>query len=752
MARSLNTHEKARCVLSKRGLTDLLGQTKSLWEARKQRRIDDSAAPSNVQTGSVTPALIPPNAAYANGLGGDAETFLGSVASESTIAPSTGQGDVTEEPPVQMIEKNTPLSIRRPWRQIRLPAHYLENTMVSSALCITDNVEAGTWWTSAANAFSLWRCYYGRQLPSHDAERNADFQDTNEPPEFEAVSINPQIPALGPFPSLSAFWFADWWWNGGNEKSAQELQKLLTLFTTEGFSFQDAFTTDWKATIKVFDADEDEGNTDNSEQSWFDDANWILTPITIPHRRIISVIEEKIRNVKHGHFHYQPYELMWSPPSGSELEDEQLDLCVQGELYNSPALCKHIAYLESLSDNFKDGLRKRNGRKAVPKDLLRQCVREIFHAQWDIILGDPELREAMEHGIVLLCRDAVKRCFFPTCFTYSADYPEKARIATIKQNGKFPCPNCLTPKGALQNMGTAEDIEFRINNPRLDDEENRAMISRALKKVEDGYAITGDLVDIHIKSRSLLTVKNAFSSNLAPFGYDIFQSLVVDPLHEFEIGVWKGLYIHLLRLLRAFGKSDLIPRHRLTKLIFSPFFTRIAEQPRYRLISSFGRDTIRKFSRNASECKRRAARDYEDLLQCSIPVFDGLLPSPHNEIVKELLFLLCQWHALAKLRLHHDITLEFLESTTTRLASQFRRFEVQTCKCVEIRELPHEAELRERQAAKKPFKDSQEDSSKANPASTSSGATTQSPRERHKKRFNLCTPKYHALGHYAWSI
>jgi hypothetical protein len=56
-------------------------------------------------------------------------------------------------------------------------------------------------------------------------------------------------------------------------------------------------------------------------------------------------------------------------------------------------------------------------------------------------------------------------------------------------------------------MGTPEDLEFRIENPRLESQENRDMISRALKQVKDGYAITGDLVGIHLKSRSLLPVK-----------------------------------------------------------------------------------------------------------------------------------------------------------------------------------------------------------------------------------------------------
>jgi hypothetical protein len=36
---------------------------------------------------------------------------------------------------------------------------------------------------------------------------------------------------------------------------------------------------------------------------------------------------------------------------------------------------------------------------------------------------------------------------------------------------------------------------------------------------------------------------------------------------------------------------------------------------RYRLTPTFGRDAIRKFASNASEMKKMAARDFEDLLQ-----------------------------------------------------------------------------------------------------------------------------------------
>src|SRR6267378_4152421 len=62
------------------------------------------------------------------------------------------------------------------------------------------------------------------------------------------------------------------------------------------------------------------------------------------------------------------------------------------------------------------------------------------------------------------------------------------------------------------------------------------------------------------------------------------------------------------------------------------------------------------------------------LRQCAIPVFEGLLPSHHNEIVMTLLYRLAEWHALAKLRMHTDPTLDFLDSITSILGRELRRF------------------------------------------------------------------------------
>lgn len=45
--------------------------------------------------------------------------------------------------------------------------------------------------------------------------------------------------------------------------------------------------------------------------------------------------------------------------------------------------------------------------------------------------------------------------------------------------------------------------------------------------------------------------QNTFAEKLGCFGLDPYVMLVVDLMHEFELGVWKAVYIHLIRLLYA---------------------------------------------------------------------------------------------------------------------------------------------------------------------------------------------------------
>lgn len=114
--------------------------------------------------------------------------------------------------------------------------------------------------------------------------------------------------------------------------------------------------------------------------------------------------------------------------------------------------------------------------------------------------------------------------------------------------------------------------------------------------------------------------------------------------------------------------------------------------------------------------------------QCSIPAFEALFPEPHNEVVLKLLFICAQWHALAKLRLHHDLTLKLLEHTTTLLGAQIRLFYRDTCRKVQTKELRREAEARARREVK-----------------TADGTASSS---RKPATLNIFTIKFHFLGDY----
>jgi hypothetical protein len=93
-----------------------------------------------------------------------------------------------------------------------------------------------------------------------------------------------------------------------------------------------------------------------------------------------------------------------------------------------------------------------------------------------------------------------------------------------------------------------------------------------------------------------------------------------------------------------------------------------------------------------------------------------------------LLYICTQWHALAKLRLHHDLTLDLLDYTTTRLGAQMRSFNRDTCEKTETRELAKEAEARARREGKGKGK----------------GTASRKP-----AKFGIFTIKFHVLGDYS---
>ena len=55
----------------------------------------------------------------------------------------------------------------------------------------------------------------------------------------------------------------------------------------------------------------------------------------------------------------------------------------------------------------------------------------------------------------------------------------------------------------------------------------------------------------------LILGQNAFSEKLFEHGFDFHQIIVPDLLHEFELGVWKAVFTHLLRILHAYGNDTI---------------------------------------------------------------------------------------------------------------------------------------------------------------------------------------------------
>lgn len=127
-------------------------------------------------------------------------------------------------------------------------------------------------------------------------------------------------------------------------------------------------------------------------------------------------------------------------------------------------------------------------------------------------------------------------------------------------------------------------------------------------------------------------------------------------------------------------------------------------------------------------------------------VFDGLPDDDHdNRIILDMLFDYGCWHALAKLRLHTDETLDLLDVATVHLGQSTRTFARTTCKKYDTYELPRESAARGRRRAALANKG--KGKGRAGQASNDTAGTT-----RKRKSFSRKTYKYHSLWDYAAHI
>lgn len=133
----------------------------------------------------------------------------------------------------------------------------------------------------------------------------------------------------------------------------------------------------------------------------------------------------------------------------------------------------------------------------------------------------------------------------------------------------------------VPDLGKPEDREYRAKFSRKDDVEFREKISAARDLIyARNYAVTNDHIEAKLKAHSLTpnnvssrtfqtsikftlgASQNAFSERLSAFGFNMFPMLVVDLMHEVELGIWRSLFIHLLRILEHEGRGLLLELDR----------------------------------------------------------------------------------------------------------------------------------------------------------------------------------------------
>ena len=202
----------------------------------------------------------------------------------------------------------------------------------------------------------------------------------------------------------------------------------------------------------------------------------------------------------------------------------------------------------------------------------------------------------------------------------------RSGLATIRSMGIFLCPRCLTVLDQVSDIGKNCDCARRrhLRNYAKD----AARVEDARRIIFDmGMSVGGELGVLkngsliptrvigspHHLSTFAHTLQNAYYSEL---GANPAELMPVDPLHDWELGVGKGVCMHNVRILHAIGRSAI----NLFDARWVPKSTRHAQainppSHRFRQVPTFGRDTIRKFGGSVSAMKKLAGRDFEDILQ-----------------------------------------------------------------------------------------------------------------------------------------
>ncbi|KAL0059921.1 hypothetical protein AAF712_013268, partial [Marasmius tenuissimus] len=390
----------------------------------------------------------------------------------------------------------------------------------------------------------------------------------------------------------------------------------------------------------------------------------------------------------------------------------------------------HIVYVLKIPDSFKQTY-KDLLEHAVTDEVLRFVKLEMIQLVWVLILSDPNFVDVYLNGKLERYADGVLCLLFPRLFAHSADYVEKVLLASIKFLSAFPCPQCMIKKSQIHMLGTKLDRKRR-DKQREDSDERRSRVEEARECIfEYGMALTSEFVTELMRGTSEQVDRKTFSGLLHQVGDNFYDVIVADTMHELA-GLMENIFKQCNRLVFAGDSGNLDVLNE-----------------RFRRVPTFDNGTIRRFVNNVTLMKKFAFRDFEDVIQCAIPCFEGLLPEPHNKDLLDLLWDFNVLMAYASLGLHTDSTVATLDSTITELGKSLRRFANTTCAAYETREIPEEAEKRRNAEARR-----EEKRLKEGKQTKKRGTKRDHDDEdgRLLKTFSINTIKTHLITHYPYFI
>ncbi|KAK0452774.1 uncharacterized protein EV420DRAFT_1700868 [Desarmillaria tabescens] len=393
----------------------------------------------------------------------------------------------------------------------------------------------------------------------------------------------------------------------------------------------------------------------------------------------------------------------------------------------------HIVYMPTILDKIQDAYLKYFGWRASPA-ILTFLKQELVHAIWAKLIS-PEFMDAYINGVVIFCADNIYHRVYPCFFLYSADYPEKVLLASIKSMAEFLCPRCLVTKETASEMGTINDMKRHVKKARVDTTQQQSWIEKVHSWIyEDGNVVDGKAA----------AISAGMPVQLQPCAFDLPGPLVTRAESSDHWSVARALRLVTAKSLLTQWGLTLLAVYLADLYAFSKGRRQAGVSGgdiiqelnrRFRMMPTFGQGTIQRFKNNVSDLKNFAACDFEDILQCAMPCFEGLFPPKLDRLVLDLLFLFACWHANAKLQMHTESSLRVFERLTWLFGSFMRKFKREVDK-IDTHEIPKEREARAR-------RDINNMKKKGNSMSKGKISTA-----KLQKRFNLSTYKYHAMGDY----